>query len=470
MKRAVEVEPTKLTEYPMLEEHISVSEVKTADQNEMLIYDTVTGMRKYPNRAVFNFLKMATGETSFEEIVKELSLQSGEPFDAIWPELSQLAEKMVKEGLLRISDFPFENPRRTPPSVELVHRLENVSLEITNQCNLQCKHCYADSGKKREDELTVSEIRRLIDELADMGVLSLTFTGGEPLMHPHIFELMEYARKMPLTVVLFTNGTLLTRDVVQKLKELHVYRVNVSIDGPDADTHDQFRGVRGSFEKIIKGITYLKEAGIAIHASTSLTKMNYRRVREILTLLRKLGITDSKLWPPTFTGRSEKADIFISPEEFREAVKDMRAFNRAGMNPEEKTEFRYSRKPENCGVGWSALSVKCNGVVTPCPSFGEDFSLGNVRKKSVKDIWCNSPFLNKLRKISVYESEPCRSCEFSGVCTGGCIADVYMRSGTYSCYDPYICVVFDVNWNDLIPVGVEDVLFSDCALHFQRAG
>jgi radical SAM protein with 4Fe4S-binding SPASM domain len=456
----------ELKEYPSLEEHISVSEVTTKGKSDILMYDTVTGTRKYPNRAVFQFLKFATGAVSFEEIVEELSRQSGEPFHKIWPGLSQVAERMVIEGLLKISDNPFKNPRKPPPSVEMVRRLENISLEITKQCNLQCKHCYADAGKKCEDELTLDEIKELIDELADIGVLSITFTGGEPLLHPSIFDMMAYARKKPLAVVLFTNGTLLTREIVKKLKELNIYRVNVSIDGPDADIHDEFRGCKGAFEKTVEGILLLNKTGISIHASTCLTKMNYKRVKEILELLKDAGITDSKVWPPTFSGRPDKEDVFITPEEFREAMVVMHEFNRG----EPEKEFRYCKNVKNCGVGWSALSIKCNGVVTPCPSFGEDFSLGNIRDESLMDIWNNSPFLNKLRSVSIFEKEPCKECVFVGVCTGGCIADVYMRTGNYSCYDPYMCVVFEIIQDDFIPVEVDDVLFSDCALHFQRSG
>ena len=110
----------ELNKYPMLEEHISVSEITTKGKSDILIYDTVTGARKYPNRAVFHFLKLASGAISFEEIVEELSRQSGEPFHRIWAGLSHVAEKMVKQGLLKFSDNPFKNLRKPPPSVEMV--------------------------------------------------------------------------------------------------------------------------------------------------------------------------------------------------------------------------------------------------------------------------------------------------------------------------------------------------------------
>jgi len=446
----------ELNKYPMLEDHISASEVITSQGSELLLYDTVTGMKTYPNRATFNFLNLATGTATFEQIIKILSQHSGEPPEEIWPELAALAEKMVKNGLLKVLKSPVENVKTLPPPVELVRRLENVSFETTRKCNLRCKHCYSDSGNRLDDELTVEEIKQLIDQLANMGVLAITFTGGEPLMHPHIFELMEYAKKKPLTLLLFTNATLITPEVVEKLKELQVYKVNVSIDGPDSKTHDQFRGVKGAFVKTIRGVNLLQKAGIIVQASISVTKVNYTKIKETLCLINNLGITHYKVWPITFSGRPGEKDIFLTVDEFRKVMEALREFEFEELGKKEKEVFKYSKSGENCGIGSGTVSIKCNGVVTPCPALGEDCSLGNVRTQSVADIWNNSPLLNDLRAMSVYKTEVCKDCTFAAVCKGGCIADIHEKTGKFSCYDEYMCVAFDVTKNDFIPVEVED--------------
>ncbi|KYK32426.1 MAG: radical SAM protein [Theionarchaea archaeon] len=446
----------ELTTYPMLEDHISASEVITPQGNEILIYNTITGKKKYPNRAVFNFLKLATGTRTFREIAEELSLQSGEPVEDIWPGLSSIAEKMVKNGLLKVSETPFENPRKPPPSAEMIHRIENVSFETTRKCNLRCRHCYSNSGIQLEEELSIEEVKALIDQLYDAGLLSITFTGGEPLLHPHLFELMEHARKKPLTILLFTNGTLLTSEIVEKLKELHVYRVNISIDGPDAETHDQFRRMEGALERTTRGITLLREAGIPVQVSTSVTKVNYTKLKEILYLIKGLEINEFKIWPISFSGRAGEEEICLTSEEFREVMEALREFEFEELGKTGKEEFKYSKTPPNCGIGTGALAIKCNGVVTPCPAFGERVSLGNVRERSVADIWNNSELLNELRAMSVFETEICKDCEFAPVCKGGCIADIYERSGEFTCYDPYVCVAFDVTKGDYIPVEVDD--------------
>lgn len=452
------------SQYPMLEDYISASEIITPDGSELLIYNTSTGEKKYPNRAVFNFLGLATGRRTFREITEELSRQSGESYEEIWPGLSLLAESMVKDGLLHISDRPFENPRKPPPSVEMVHRLENVSFETTRQCNLRCKHCYANASMNLEDELTLEEIKALIDQLADIGVLSFIFTGGEPLLHPHIFELIEYARKKPLSVFLFTNGTLLTPEIVEKLKELQVLRVNISIDGSDEKTHDEFRGLKGAYKKTIQSVKMLREAGIGVEISVSLHKGNYRKIKEILKLLKDLGVNQYKLWPITFSGRPEIKDIFITPAEFREVMVLNREFEFEELGKKEKEEFKYIKSLKNCGVGMGTLTIKCNGWVTSCPVFGEDVSFGNIRKTPVIDMWNDSPLLNKLRAINVFEIEPCKACEFAAACKGGCIGDIYQRSGKFTCYDEYVCQAFDVVRNDFIPVEVDDTKSSSLSV------
>lgn len=445
----------ELNHYPTLKDHLSASEIVTPHGTDLLIYNTTTGEKKQCNEAVMDFLRLSTGTRTFEEIVRELSLKSGDQFEQIWPGLSKIATQMVNHQLLEASHSPLETSRKPPPSVRLVHRLVNVSFEVTRKCNLSCRHCYANAGERLKDELAVGEIKAFIDQLAAMGVLSITFSGGEPLLHPHLFELMEYARRKPLSVLLFTNGTLLTRKIVQTLKEIGVLNVSVSIDGPDAETHDLFRGVKGSFEKTIRGVKLLREAGIPVRCSMSITKINYKRVKEMLELVNDLQLSEVKMWFIAFSGRPDEKQIFISPEEFREVMKQNREYEKEAFG-ERKVEVQYRRTPENCGIGMSSLGVKCNGVVVPCPNFGEDVSLGNIRNDSLPDIWNTSVLLNELRAMSVLKTERCKDCDYALLCKGGCLADVYGRTGAFSCHDEYKCIAVEVTKDTIIPVEVED--------------
>ncbi|MBU7032367.1 MAG: radical SAM protein [Theionarchaea archaeon] len=381
---------------------------------------------------------------------------------------------MIQEGLISLSDSPLGRGRTPPPSVTATHHLQNVYLELTRECNLHCEHCYSDAGSPRDDELSFAEIKSLIDQLAGMGVLSLTLTGGEPLLHPRLFDIMKYARKNHLSLLLFTNGTLVIPQVAQKLSQLRVYRAAVSIDGPDAGTHDQIRGVEGAFQKALRAIILLKNFEIPTQVNICLSRSNYEKFNEILYLMKHLGVTQFRVRPVTFSGRKsfsqqenqvagkgqdnqDREDLCITPVEYVEALRLLYDFNMKELNIPESKEMDYSLQEVNCGIGKKSLTVKSDGTVVPCPIFGEDVSLGNIREHSLLDIWNDSDFLNTCRSMNVFETHPCKDCQFSGICKGGCIGDIYRRSKIFTCYDPYACALCQVNKEHIIPVKVDEL-------------
>ena len=126
------------------------------------------------------------------------------------------------------------------------YKLDVVGISYTDRCNMNCIHCYNDSGQKRENELTVKEIYNTIDEMKEIGVLHVTLSGGEPLMHPAFFEIVSYIRGKALGVDLFTNGTLITQSVAKTLKALTILHVTVSLDSVTPEIHDSIRGKEGS--------------------------------------------------------------------------------------------------------------------------------------------------------------------------------------------------------------------------------
>ena len=129
-----------------------------------------------------------------------------------------------------------------------------VVWDFTHKCNLNCKHCYSSSGAIKETELTTQEALNVVDQLAESGVTALAFSGGEPLSRKDFFTVARHAVKRGLYISVATNGTLLIKENVRKLKQIGVHYVEVSIDGATANTHDAFRGVPGAFEKAVAGI------------------------------------------------------------------------------------------------------------------------------------------------------------------------------------------------------------------------
>jgi len=139
-----------------------------------------------------------------------------------------------------------------------------VVWNITRTCNLMCIHCYNDSGADKVcAELSRSSAKNVLDDLAQFGVPSILFSGGEPLMRRDLFELIAYAGERGLRTVISTNGTLINADVAEKIKQHNVSYVGVSLDGI-GPVNDKFRGVQGAFDRAVEGIRNCRDAGVRV--------------------------------------------------------------------------------------------------------------------------------------------------------------------------------------------------------------
>lgn len=442
--------------YPRLPGDIALSRVMTEKGDDTVLYNTATRRRAYPNEATYAFAKRCRGDIPLEAIIGELSSLSGEPFETVAGDLSPLIEKMVDLNMLSFSTVPLP-PRPGPVETALWKRLPSVQFEVTNQCNLHCKHCYGDSGRKREDELTTEEIKRVVDDLARAAVFNIVFTGGEPLLHPHFFEILQYARSKPMSCMVFTNGSMLTREVVQTFGDLGVGVVAVSLDGLE-QTHDTFRGAK-NWERAVQAIRLLKEAGIHVRVNVSLHKNATAEICEIMALLKEWGVDEYQTGPVSYTGRGGEEDFVITPGEYKEALQKIRAYEKSGGEPPKR--LPYNPQLTNCGVGRSNLFIRSDGAVLPCPMFS-DLIVGNVRHQSVADIWNTSGLLAQLRQMSALDCEKCRVCPHLKVCGGGCMADIYRRTGNLGYLDPFECAYFEVysDYVAYIPEKLEKQLLS----------
>ena len=441
----------ELSNYPVLPQNLCISRVLTHSDDDIVLYNTVTGIKAYPSRDTYEFVKRCRGNKSFEQIVSELSHVSGEPPHKIRHDLSTVLKKMEENCMLTGLPSPLVPPRPPPCEAHLYSRIQNVSFEITHACNLHCKHCYSNAGRKRENELSLKEIKAVITQLFYTGVLNVMITGGEPLLHPELFDVIHYIRSMPMSCILFTNGTLITKDVVKRLKALGVLSVNISLDGACAGTHDTFRGLPGSFEKTVAAIKMLKKAGIPVRCNISIHKNNMDELIDLITLVNQLHVDNYYMWPISYSGRIKKSDSLVAPEDFIKVLKNLKKYEESKKDI--KKEFPYNPEMKNCGVGTTELAVRSDGTVVPCPPFPDDLSLGNIREKTLAEIWNDSPLLRKLRSINAYEHSQCKTCRHITVCKGGCIANVYTRDRTLTCGDIFECAYFSV-YDDYVPVEI----------------
>ena len=338
--------------------------------------------------------------------------------------------------------------------------LRMIAWEVTRSCNLNCIHCRAAAKRgPYPGELNTEEALRLIDEIISFSQPVVILTGGEPLLRADIYELADYGSRLGLRMVMAPNGTLLDADKAARLKTSGIQRVSISLDGATAESHDWFRQVEGAFAGALRGIEFLKEAGLEFQVNTTVTLKNYHELPSLLDLAVRLGAVAHHIFllVPTGRGKEMKGEAI----EGREYEKILHWFYdqrervplqlKATCAPHYYRILRQRARQEGkkvtpqthgldamtrgCLGGIGFLFISHLGDVQPC-GYLEALS-GNVRRQKLKDIWESSPVFLKLRDSSAYQGR-CGRCEYMRVC-GGCRARAFERSGDFMAEEP-LCI------------------------------
>lgn len=195
-----------------------------------------------------------------------------------------------------------------------------VVWNLTRTCNLKCVHCYSDSEARRyPNELTTEQAMAVMNDLADFKVPGVLFSGGEPLVRQDIYELAAHARTRGVHVVLSTNGTLITAEVAKRLHELEFAYVGISLDSADPSTHDKFRGVKGAFERSMRGFRNCVAAGQKVGLRLTLTPHTVENLDTIFDLIDREGINRACFYHLCPAGRGRGLST-LTAEQSRHAV------------------------------------------------------------------------------------------------------------------------------------------------------
>ena len=323
-----------------------------------------------------------------------------------------------------------------------------VVWNMTRRCNLKCVHCYARSEDiSYDNELNHEQSIAMIDDLAKFGVPVLLFSGGEPTVHSRLVEYAKHAVSKGMRAVISTNGTLITKEKARVLKEIGLSYVGISLDGLE-ETHDKFRGVKGSYKKVMAAIENCQEAGIKVGLRFTINKRNVKDIPGIFDLLEEKNIPRACFYHLVYSGRgSEIAKEDLSHEETRKILdlimdrtKDLhdrnlpkeiltvdnhadgpyvyqRLLDEDPKRASEVMELLEMNEGNNSGRGIGCISW--DGEVHP-DQFWREKSLGNVKDKPFSEIWTNdkNEFLMKLKEKKKYVKGRCSKCRWLDICGG----------------------------------------------------
>ncbi|MEN6620663.1 MAG: heme b synthase [Smithella sp.] len=332
-----------------------------------------------------------------------------------------------------------------------------IAWEVTRSCNLNCVHCRAASRLgPYPGELSSAKCLSLIDEIAAVASPVIILTGGEPLLRSDIFDLASYGTKKGLRMVMATNGTLVDQSTVREMITSGIQRVSISIDGPNAESHDAFRGESGAFDGAMRGIDAMKSMEMEFQINTTITAANLHEIKNIHKLALKLGAAAHHIFLLVPTGRGK--DLASQAITAADYEKTLRWFHQESLTcaiqlkatcaphyfrimhqskikkvqPVKKAGGHFHESTRGCLGGISFCFISHVGQVQPCGYL--ELDCGNIRKRSFAEIWEKSEVFQNLRNYSKYGGK-CGRCEFIKVC-GGCRARAYEATGDYLAEEP----------------------------------
>jgi len=285
----------------------------------------------------------------------------------------------------------------------------SVQLDLTWRCNEHCVHCYLDH--KDCGELSTAEVKGLLEQLEQAKVFELLISGGEPLLRPDLFEILEYARALLFNVKLKTNAVLIGEQEAARFAELNLEQVQISIYSHRPEIHDAITRLPGSLESSLAATRLLKKQDVRVAFTNILMKQNLSDYQGVRELARNLGV-ECRFDPtvtPKLDGDRTPLDLRVSSEELKDIfhkqdlVGDVDEFCRPPLPVDSSVLEDYP-----CSAGHTACYVSPCGDVFPCIQF--PLLSGNIRRQNFSDIWKDSPQLAEVRAVRARDLPVCSAC------------------------------------------------------------
>lgn len=308
-----------------------------------------------------------------------------------------------------------------------------LSLELTNQCQLKCAHCFNLSGNTRENELTISDFIDISNSFLKLGTKNIFITGGEVFIKKDVNKLIKFISQRFNIVTIATNAYSISKESIDLLSKYKNIQVQVSIDGNE-NTHDRIRGVKGAYRKTLENIKIMRSYNIPISIAFTMNDKNKEDLEDIIKLSKDLKCNGVNISLTSLTGRAADNNIGTNVRKEFNSILETQSKKYEDENfsvtmhmcESEITQIENSIEYLNkCGAGYNILHIFSDGQVSICPA-ARNFDLGNIRTDSIEDI-LNINNIKRAMNIPTPNKVLCGDCESYEIC-GKCIANMLEKS------------------------------------------
>jgi radical SAM protein with 4Fe4S-binding SPASM domain len=386
-------------------------------------------------------LRALDGRRSLRSVLKDHARRRGRPYEHVAREARPVIRHLVERGILT------ERGRESAAAEAGPIRIANLTINLTNRCNLRCHWCY-NAGRTTE-EMPIPAImdavaadRSIFDRAASCIIL-----GGEPFLDPpRLWTALDRMGELfTVSPMVSTNGTLLTDRTVGELAR-RTAEVQVSLDSHDPERHDAVRGP-GTHAAAVRGIRRLVAAGVHTIMSMIYTARNLDGLEPYLDLARELGVAEARFIPLRLIGGGRRVPE-ARPDQFAALTALLAVLDRRpGLRPLLGRDFfsiitavcRYSFRRVNCGIGRRVIFIDADGAVYPCPNHvAPAFRAGTLRERGLAELVRASPVMKDVRaRYHVAAYTRCRSCPFRHWCAGDCRGEVLALTGDPTAPSPH---------------------------------